>query len=175
MRGRKKRLMPEPDKPFNVNELGQDVEDALRGENPHDLDHESMQQIEIYAPPSVRVAHHTQVPSLPEFADDYVAPPQQQTAAAYQAGETSEAAIAIQFEAVAKEVEAMGAVMKQTAKQAELMMHDVTAALQYVGEIAEKYRSGGKVLYSRLEQVSAMAEAVKVTCEQLKQNIQQDV
>lgn len=132
---------------------------------------------EDYAPPAVRETHHqTQVPQMPEFDEGYVAPPQNEVKprSAYQAGDISEQAIAVQFEAVAKEVEAMGMVLKETAKQAEKMMTDVTSALEYVGEIALKYRSGGKVLFSRLEKVSAMAEAVKATCDSLKRQIAED-
>lgn len=159
---------------FDVSKLESDISESLRGWS--NSDHKQ------YAPLAIREAEQqaeqqrTPVPLLPELAEGYVQPqPAQVTTAAYQAGDISEAAIAIQFEAVAKEVEAMGTVMKQTAKQAELMMNDVTAALQYVGEIAEKYRSGGKVLYSRLEQVSALAESVKATCEELKKHIKEDV
>src|SRR5712675_2182093 len=49
IRGRRKRAIPEPDRAFNVEELGKDIEEVLHA---CDLDHEAVQQLEIYIPKS---------------------------------------------------------------------------------------------------------------------------
>jgi len=66
---------------------------------------------EDYAPPGVRETHHqTQVPQMPEFDEGYVAPPRAEVKprSAYQAGDISEQAIAVQFELSLRTVKQWG-------------------------------------------------------------------
>lgn len=172
MRSRRKRLVPEPDRPFNVNELvEQNVEDALQDEQPHDLDHESMQQVEIYAPPSVRETqqHHTQVPPLPEFVDNNYVPRSQQGAAPPVAMENISAeTVKRQYELAARQIESMGDELKAAALRCEDTLVDISIAVKFVEETAANYRSGGEVIFERLEKVSALVIAVTETCTELR-------
>lgn len=160
IRGRKKRAIAEPDKPYNVKELEQDIEEAAM--QAHDLDQEAV--LEIYIPkkaPSITVEvalptyveHHTNVDDI---------------------GKLSAAAIVQQYEDAAVTLELMGKDLIDVARQAEKMATDVKEAIKYVEAVAQKYRDEAKVIFDRIEKASILTNEVKATCNEMRQRIEEN-
>ena len=82
--------------------------------------------------------------------------------------------VAMQYEAAALEVEAMGVELKDAAQRAVDMAAKISEALQYVADTAAAYRSEAKLIFERIESVSEMATVVTRTCTELKKRMVTD-
>jgi methyl-accepting chemotaxis protein len=169
LRGKRKRVMPDnrspKDQTFNVEKLGQDVEDAMQRVHPYD-DQTATQQLEVYIPrkgptplPTVEMAaalpdyveHHTNVDDI---------------------GKLSAAAVVQQYETAAKTIELMGKELIEAAQQAEKMATEVKEAIAYIQEVAQKYRDEAKVIFDRIEKASLLTSEVRATCDDMRKKIE---
>jgi len=75
------------------------------------------------------------------------------------------------YEAAAKEIEAMGAEMIDAARKCEAMTAEVHLAIAYMHETAAAYREDAKRIFKRIEDCSFLTEQVRKTCEALKEKI----
>jgi hypothetical protein len=111
-------------------------------------------EVRNYAPPANRM-----VP-LP----DYVA----HLDGVSEIGKLSAEAVIREYEAAAKEIEAMG---QETAKRCEAITASVLTMLEDVKTTAEHFRKEAKRIFNDIESCSIITEEVRTTCDALKKKI----
>jgi hypothetical protein len=118
-----------------------------------------------YAPPRVRSPSL----SMPEPMEmpDYV----EHTEGATEIGKLSAEAIVREYEAAAKDIEAMGAELIERAKQCEAMTRDALAVTGEMRETAARYREEAKRIFVQIESCSLLTAEVRKTCIDLKERI----
>src|SRR5882724_11278252 len=127
---------------FNVTDLEKDIADIIQTSPP-------VRAID-YAPPSVRLAA---------------------AANSGEIGKLSAEGITREFEAAAKEVEAMGQELQEAARRCEATVAGAHQAIAEVKETAALIRDKGKHYSAQIEDVSAMTAEVRATCSALKAKI----
>jgi hypothetical protein len=83
-------------------------------------------------------------------------------------GKLSAEAVIREYEAAAKEIEAMG---QETAKRCEAITASVTAMLEDVKTTAAHFRKEAKRIFDDIESCSILTEEVRTTCDALKKKI----
>jgi hypothetical protein len=112
------------------------------------------EEVRSYAPPANRV-----VP-LPEYVAhrDGVS----------EIGKLSAEAVIREYEAAAKEIEAMG---QETARRCEAITASVFGMLEDVKTTAAHFREEAKRIFNDIESCSIITEEVRMTCDALKKKI----
>ena len=155
--------------PFDISQLQIDLERTLQETPPIEY---AQQRIRDHAPTSggtqwigdkiIENEHHTKPPQVNyDDAPAYLPP----------TDNVSAIAVASQYEAAAKQVEQMGAELKEAAKRAEAMAAKVTDALKFIEDTAATYRAEAALIFERIEKVDKLSEAVITACEEMKQRI----
>ena len=80
-------------------------------------------------------------------------------------------AVVRDYEAAAKEIEAMGAELVNAAKQCEAMTADVHNAIAFMRDTAAAYREEAKKIFKRIEECALFTEDVRKTCETVKRRM----
>src|SRR6476620_10555051 len=83
-------------------------------------------------------------------------------------GALSAEAVVRDYEAAAKEIEAMGAELIDAAKRCEAMTAEVHTAIAFMRDTAASYREEAKKIFKRIEECSIFTENVRKTCETVK-------
>lgn len=86
-------------------------------------------------------------------------------------GKLSAEAVVREYEAAAKQIEAMGAELQDAAKKCEDMTAGVHAMISEVKETAERFRDEGKRIFLQIEDCALMTAEVRATCDALKNKI----
>ena len=86
-------------------------------------------------------------------------------------GKLSAEAVVREYEAAAKEIEAMGAELIERVRQCEAMTREALAANQEMKETAARYREEAKRIFVEIENCSLMTAEVRKTCTELKDRI----
>ena len=107
----------------------------------------------------------TSVPSEP--LPDYV----EHREGVSRVGALSAEAVVRDYEAAAKEIEAMGAELIGAAKKCEAMTADVHSAIAYMRDTATAYREEAKKIFKRIEECALFTEDVRKTCETVKRKM----
>ena len=89
-------------------------------------------------------------------------------------GALSAEAVVRDYEAAAKEIEAMGTELISAAKRCEAMTAEVHNAIAYTRETAAAYREEAKKIFKRIEDCALFTEDVRKTCEAIKHKIEGD-
>jgi chromatin segregation and condensation protein Rec8/ScpA/Scc1 (kleisin family) len=111
------------------------------------------------APPSVRAP----TLSMPDYVEH--------REGATEIGKLTAEAIVREYEAAAKDIEAMGAELIERVKQCEAMTRDALAVTQEMKETAMRYREEAKRVFVQIEDCSLMTAEVRKTCTELKERI----
>ena len=77
-------------------------------------------------------------------------------------------AVVRDYEAAAREIEAMGAELISAAKKCEAMTAEVHNAIAFMRETATSYREEAKKIFKRIEECAIFTEHVRKTCETVK-------
>jgi hypothetical protein len=112
-----------------------------------------------FAPPAVR-APALAMPDYVEHRDG-----------ATEIGKLSAEAVVREYEAAAKDIEAMGAELVERVKQCEAMTCDALAVTEEMKETAMRYRAEAKRIFLQIEDCSLMTAEVRKTCTELKEKI----
>ena len=112
-----------------------------------------------FAPPAVR-APALSMPDYVEHRDG-----------ATEIGMLSAEAVVREYEAAAKDIEAMGAELIERVKQCEAMTHDAFAVIKELKETAGRYREEAKRVFLQIENCSLVTAEVRKTCTELKEKI----
>lgn len=146
------RQSPTAARAFNVIDLENDISEVLQPivERSH----------RDYAPPAIREPN---IPPMPAYVEhqDGVNP----------VGRLSAEAVVREFEAAAKEIEAMGVEMQEAAKKCEAMTATVHTMIEEIKATAQLYRDEGKKIFEQIEACSLMTSEVRMTCDSLKAKI----
>ena len=86
-------------------------------------------------------------------------------------GALSAEAVVRDYEAAAKEIEAMGAELIGAAKKCEAMTADVHNAIAFMRDTAAAYREEAKKIFKRIEECALFTEDVRKTCETVKRKM----
>lgn len=86
-------------------------------------------------------------------------------------GALSAEAVVRDYEAAAKEIEAMGAELIEAAKKCEAMTAEVHNAIAYMRDTAKAYREEAKKIFKRIEDCTLFTENVRKTCEEVKRKM----
>jgi hypothetical protein len=129
-------------------------------------------QTEIRNRPSLYEPRSAQLPQptvgAPSLAmPDYV----EHRDGATEIGKLSAEAVVREYEATAKEIEAMGAEVLERVKQCEAMTRDAVAVTEELREIAGRYREEAKRAFDHIESCSLVVAEARKTCTELKDKI----
>ena len=86
-------------------------------------------------------------------------------------GKLSAEAMVKEYEATAKEIEAMGEVVKDMVQRCEQLTMAASAMLADVKTTAMRYRNEGKRMFHEIEACSNVTEEVRRTCEAFRDKI----
>jgi hypothetical protein len=86
-------------------------------------------------------------------------------------GKLSAEAVVREYEAAAKEIEAMGAELMDLAKRCEATTRDALVVTDDLKEIAGRYRDEAKRVFLQIENCSLVTAEVRKTCTELKEKI----
>jgi hypothetical protein len=86
-------------------------------------------------------------------------------------GLLSSEAVVREYEAAAKEMEAMGADLISAAQRCEAMTAEVHKTIALMQETATAYREDAKKMFTRIEECALLSEHVRKTCEEMRQKI----
>jgi len=135
-----------------LTDLEREIEEEIRNQQPaHEPD--------PFAPPSVR-APAIAMPDYVEHRDG-----------ATEIGKLSAEAVVAEYEAAAKEIEAMGVELIERVKQCEAMTREALAVTEELKETARRYREEAKRVFLQIENCSRVTAEVRQTCTDLKEKI----
>jgi hypothetical protein len=112
-----------------------------------------------FAPPSVR-APDLGMPDYVEHSDG-----------ATEIGKLSAEAVVREYEAAAKDIEALGEELTERAKQCEAMMRDALVVTDELKETAARYRAEAKRVFDQIESCSLLTAEVRKICEDMKDRL----
>ena len=139
---------------FNIVDLEKEIEAEVRNSQPM----RGQRSIE-FAPPRVRA---------PTIAiPDYV----EHREGATEIGKLSAEAVVREYEAAAKDIEAMSAELIECVKQCEAMTRDALAVTEVMKETAARYREEAKRMFLQIENYTVMKAEVRKICIELKEKI----
>lgn len=138
----------------------QDIPDGAPSLSPERLEEEIGHLIPRAYTPGARQSRIAPMP-------DYVA----HREGVSQVGSLSAEAVVREYEAAAKEMEAMGAELMDAARKCEAMTADVHKTMAFVKETATAYREDAKKMFTRIEECALLSEQVRKTCEEMRNKI----
>jgi hypothetical protein len=112
-----------------------------------------------FAPPSVR-APDLGMPDYVEHSDG-----------ATEIGKLSAEAVVREYEAAAKDIEALGTELTERARQCEAMMRDALLVTDELKETAARYRAEAKRVFDQIESCSLLTAEVRKICEDMKERL----
>jgi hypothetical protein len=86
-------------------------------------------------------------------------------------GQLTAEAVVRDYEAAAKEIEAMGTELIGAAKKCEAMTAEVHTAIAFMRDTAASYREEAKKIFTRIEDCALFTEDVRKTCESVKRRM----
>jgi hypothetical protein len=131
---------------------------------------ENMPSIDVqHAPACAPPMMHSPSLSMPDTIaiPGYV----QHTHGASEIGKLSAAAVVREYEAAARDIEAMGAELIERVRQCEAMTRDALAVTEEMKDTADRYRQEAKRLFLQIENCSLVTAEVRKTCADLKERI----
>src|SRR5262249_46846271 len=86
-------------------------------------------------------------------------------------GKLSAEAVVREYEAAAKEIEAVGAELTERVEQCQTMTRDAFRMTEELREIAARYRAEARRVFIQIESCSVMTAEVRKTCAELSEKI----
>jgi hypothetical protein len=122
----------------------------------------------LSAVPAMPVRAAPPVPSEP--LPDYV----EHRQGVSRVGQLTAEAVVRDYEAAAKEIEAMGVELISAARKCEAMTAEVHTAIAFMRDTAASYREEAKRIFKRIEECALFTQDVRKTCETVKRRIMED-
>ncbi len=149
MRGQNAAARPFDTRPFDVSQLEGDIREAVQQRPPH------IQAVET-APRQAK-------PQIPDYVNH-----REDTS---EIGKLSAEAIAREYEVTAKEIEAMGDVVRDMVQRCEQLTTSASSMLKDIKATATRYRQEGKRIFDEIESCSGAADEVRKLCEGFRDKI----
>ena len=138
----------------DLTDIDREIEEAVRN------------RLQVHGPRSAELTPATvRAPSL--AMPDYV----EHQEGATEIGRLTAEAVVHEYEAAAKEIEAMGAELIGRVKQCEAMIKNAFAVTEELKETAARYREEAKRIFVHIENCSLLTEEVRKTCAELQDRI----
>jgi hypothetical protein len=134
-------------RPFDVSQIEGDIREAVQQRPAH---------IQAVEPTS-------RAPAVP----DYVSHREDTT----EIGKLSAEALVREYEATAKEIEAMGEFVKEMAQRCEQLTTSASTMLKDIKTTAARYRKEGKRIFNEIESCSSATEEVRRLCETFRDKL----
>ena len=117
-------------------------------------------------PPEIgRTADPVHIPStLPDYVKHVEGVPR--------VGELSATAIAVDWEATAKQIETMGKDLMGLVEKCENQTKTILDAIKYINETATYYREQAKQVFEQIENASILTENVRKACVEMREKIE---
>jgi len=136
--------------PFDASTLEDEVREAVRQGHPN------VQAVDfaprtLSAPPAPEYVNHREDVS--------------------EIGKLSAEAIVREYEETAKEIEAMGDVLRDMVQRCEQLTGSASAMLMDIKETAARYRSEGKRMFTEIESCSSATDEVRRLCEAFRDKL----
>ena len=138
----------------------QEIADGAPSLSPEKLEQEIGYLIPRGHPPNARQARMAPMPDYVEHREGVS-----------QVGSLSAEAVVREYEAAAKEMEAMGAELMEAARKCEAMTAEVHKTMAFVKDTATAYREDAKKMFTRIEECALLSEQVRKTCEEMRNKI----
>jgi signal transduction protein with GAF and PtsI domain len=135
-------------KPFDVSRLEEEVREAAQQHPPHI---QALERAPRIAPP---------VPDYVSHRDDTT-----------EIGKLSAEAIVKEYEETAKEIEAMGDVVREMVQRCEQLTSSASTMLKDIKTTAARYRKEGKRMFNEIESCSSATDEVRRLCEAFRDKI----
>lgn len=135
-------------KPFDVSRLEEEVREAAQQPPPHI---QALERAPRIAPP---------VPDYVSHRDDTT-----------EIGKLSAEAIVKEYEETAKEIEAMGDVVREMVQRCEQLSGSASSMLKDIKATAARYRKEGKRMFTEIESCSSATDEVRRLCEAFRDKI----
>jgi hypothetical protein len=136
-------------RPFDISQVEGEIQEAV---------HQRMPHIQAVLPPP-----RTPAPPVP----DYVSHREDVT----EIGKLSAEAIVREYEVTAREIEAMGEVVKEMMQRCEQLTASASSMLKDIKTTASNYRKEGKRIFNEIESCSSATEEVRRLCEAFRDKI----
>ena len=114
-----------------------------------------------------RISRLPTILSAAMMPEDYI----EHSDAATDIGRLSAEAVVSEYEAAAKEIEAMGSELLKRAKQCEMMMAEALTVTEELKEVAAQYRAEAARVSDHIENCSQLVTNVRKTCIELRDRI----
>jgi signal transduction protein with GAF and PtsI domain len=135
-------------KPFDVSRLEEEVREAALQQPPHI---QALERAPRIAPP---------VPEYVSHRDDTT-----------EIGKLSAEAIVKEYEETAKEIEAMGDVVREMVQRCEQLTSSASSMLKDIKTTAARYRKEGKRMFTEIESCSSATDEVRRLCEAFRDKL----
>ena len=86
-------------------------------------------------------------------------------------GKLSAEAVVREYEAAAKDIEALGVELVENVKQCEAMTRDALVVIEELKETAERYRKEARRVFLQIENYSLVMAQVRKTCAEMREKI----
>jgi hypothetical protein len=136
-------------RPFDVGQLEGDIREAVQQRSPH------IQAVEAEPRPA-----KPQVPDYVNHRDG-----------TSEIGKLSAEAIAREYEVTAKEIEAMGEVIRGMVVRCEQLTTSASSMLNDIKTTATRYRQEGKRIFDEIESCSSATDEVRKLCEVFRDKV----
>jgi len=136
-------------KPFDAGRLEDEVRDAVHQNRPYVQANDVPRT--VLAPP---------VPEYVSHRDDVS-----------EIGKLSAEAIVKEYEETAKEIEAMGDVVREMVKRCDQLSGSATSMLKDIKATAARYRKEGKRMFTEIEACASATDEVRRLCENFRDKI----
>ena len=135
-------------RPFDISQVEGDIREAVHQRPPH-----------VVVPPP-----RTPAPPVPEYVshrDDVT-----------EIGRLSAEAIVREYEVTAKEIEALGEVVRDMMQRCEQLTTSASSMLKDIKTTALNYRKEGKRIFNEIESCSSATDEVRRLCEAFRDKIE---
>lgn len=139
-------------KPFDVRSFEGEVREVVQQNHPRP----HVQPLDVVPRPPI-------APPVPEYVShrDDVS----------EIGKLSAEAIVKEYEETAKEIEAMGEVVKEMVQRCEHLTSSASSMLKDIKTTAARYRKEGKRMFTEIESCSSAADEVRRMCESFRDKL----
>jgi hypothetical protein len=146
---------------------------SIAGQVTNIIDLEKEIEAEFRSSPPMRGEHSMELAPPPRMRAPTIAIPHyvEHCEGATEIGKLSAEAVVREYEAAAKDIEAMGAELIERVKQCEAMASDALAITEEMKETAARYREEAKRIFLQIENCTRMTAEVRKTCIELKEKI----
>ena len=137
-------------KPFDASKLEDEVRESVQQNRPHIQVHENVPRAVLAPPVPEYVIHREDVSEI---------------------GKLSAEAIAKEYEETAREIEAMGDVVREMVTRCDQLSASASSMLKDIKSTAARYRKEGKRMFTEIESSSSAADEVRRLCEDFRDKL----